>query len=176
MASQAVRDCAADGQRHRESQALAGRLIVSLEADLTEWARWLSQGCQITAGYPSESSTEHIAIPFRQCGTAEEQLEDFMASRAADERTGHRVELWVRQLYEPMRTAIRVYWVDMPDSSRWPNLSPDEWQERRARRTGRLWSDQAGATRVMSRDQYDAAYSLAIDRLRDFYEMWARGV
>jgi hypothetical protein len=158
------------------SSGLGARPAVSLELDLREWARWLSQGCQVTAGYPSESPTEHIALPYKTCGTAEEQYEDFMSSRAADERTGQRMELWVRQLYEPMRTAVRVQWVDMPDESRWPNLSLDEWQERRARRVARLWSEQCGQHRVLSRDQYDAAYSLAYDLLGDFYRRWARGV
>ena len=151
---------------HRRND-LAPRPAVSLEADLAEWARWLRQGDSFGTGYPSESSTEGLAIPFRRAGTTDEQLEDFMASRAADELVGLRVDAWVRSLYEPMRAAVQIRYVQMPEHARWSNLSADGWQERRARLCARLWSDRTGIEHTMDTDRYEAALSLAMDILAD---------
>jgi hypothetical protein len=150
---------------------------MSLEADLAEWARWCRQGCQVGSGYPAESCIEHLAIPYKVCQTAEEQYEDFMASRGADERIGERMELWVRQIHEPMRTAIRIQYVELPDSARWPNLTLEQWQEWRARMLGRLLSAREGSLRVTySPERYEAALSLAMDLLADIEKRWVRGV
>jgi hypothetical protein len=160
---------------------------VSLEADLTEWARWLSQGRQVTAGYPSESPTEHIAIPYKRCDTAEEQHDDFMATCAADEIIGARVNAWVDSLYEPFRTVIRYHYVHMPLEDKKGAESLERFLERRARLVAVTAYQQAmkrheemGEKRptwsALTAEQYDAAYTLAMDRLGDMYQRWARGV
>lgn len=155
---------------------LDSRPAVSIEADLQEWRRWLEQGSGFGTGYPSEACTESLAIPYKRCDTAHDQYEDFMSSRAADEIVGQRVDSWVRSLYEPMRAAVQVRWVHMADDRKWPNLSHEQWQERRARHCARLWSDRCGTVRVMTVDQFDSAYSLAMDLLRDLEKRWAAGV
>jgi hypothetical protein len=149
---------------------------LSLETDLAEWRRWLDQGSGYGVGYPSEACTESLAIPYKRCDTAQEQLEDFMSTRSADELVGARVDSWVRSLYEPMRAAIQVRYVHMPDDKRWQNLSHEMWQERRARHCARLWSDRCGTVRVMTVDQFDSALSLAMDLLRDLEMRAAAGV
>ena len=150
--------------------------VSRLEADLEMWARWLRQGDSFGTGYPSESSTEGLAIPFRRAGTTDEQLEDFMASRAADELVGQRIDSWVRALNEPWRVAIQVHHVHMPESARWSNLTADQWQERRAAICARLWSDRTGIHRTMDVDRYEAALSLAMDLLQDIEKRRAGGI
>ena len=167
-----MRHAAGSHRRHD----LATRPALSLEADLVEWSRWLRQGDSFGTGYPSESSTEGLAIPFRRAGTTDEQLEDFMASRAADELVGQRIDSWVRSLNEPWRVAIQVHHVHMPESARWSNLTADQWQERRAAICARLWSDRTGTVRTMDVDRYEAALSLAMDLLQDIENQRLRGV
>jgi hypothetical protein len=110
-----------------------------------------------------------------------------MASRGADEIIANRVNAWVDNLYEPFRTVVRYHYVQMPVESKEVHESLDRFLERRARLVAVTVYQQAmkrheamGEKRptwtAMTADQYDAAYSLAIDRLQDFYEMWARGV
>jgi hypothetical protein len=149
---------------------------MTLEADLAEWRRWLEQGDGYGTGYPSEACTESLAIPYKRCDTAQEQLDDFLSSRSADELTGQRVDAWVRNLYEPMRAAIQIRYVRMPEDRKWPNLSHEEWQERRARLCAGLWSDRCGQRRVMTVDQFESALSLAMDLLGDMEKRWAAGV
>jgi hypothetical protein len=149
---------------------------MSLEADLAEWRRWLEQGDGYGTGYPSEACTESLAIPYKRCDTTQDQLDDFNSSRAADELTGQRVDAWVRNLYEPMRAAIQIRYVKMPEDRKWPNLSYAEWEERRARQTAILWSERIGERRVMTVEQFESALSLAMDLLGDMEKRWAAGV
>lgn len=146
-------------------------LSVSLEALLTEWARWCSQGCQWGQGYPSEATHEHIAVPFRRAPTTQEALDELEASRAADERIGLRVESWVRALHDPMRTVIRVHYVELPEGDRGGlNRTQEQWQQWRARHAGRKLN------RQMTVDQYDDALYVAMQKLEDMELLWARGV
>jgi hypothetical protein len=160
---------------------------MSLEADLAEWARYLSQGCQVGSGYPAESCIESLAIPFKHCQTAEEQYEDFMSTRAADEQVAIRINRWVDSLYEPMRTVIRFHYVVMPDDSRKAAESPERFAERRARLAA-LESYQQAMERyrggfeavepvqhTLTAERYEAALSLAMDVLRDIEKRWMRG-
>jgi hypothetical protein len=149
---------------------------MTLEADLAEWRRWLEQGDGYGTGYPSEACTESLAIPYKRCDTAAQQHDDFMSTKAADERIGQRVDTWVRGLYEPMRAAIQVRYVYMPDDRKWPNLGAEEWEERRARHCARLWRERTDRPRVMTVDQYQSALSLAMDLLGDMEKRWAAGV
>jgi hypothetical protein len=167
-----MRHAAGSDRRHD----LAPRPALSIEDDLHEWARWLRQGDSFGTGYPSESSTEGLAIPFRRAGTTDEQLEDFMASRAADELVGQRIDSWVSALHEPWRVAIQMHYVYMPESSRWANLTVDAWNERRARQCAIEWTKRTGISHTMDVDRYEAALSLAMDLLQDHEKRRAGGV
>jgi hypothetical protein len=148
---------------------------LSLASDLEEWSRWALQGCAVGTGYPPEAIHESISVPYKHCQSACEQYEDFMSTRAADERTGQRVEAWVGNLHEPMRTAVRVQYVELPDDNRPPHLMAEQWQAKRAAKLKYRLSLR-GAARDYTVEQYEAALLLGMDLLEAMRQRWAGGV
>ena len=158
---------------------LAPRPAVSLRDDLDEWHRWLCQGNTVTDGYPPESSTESLAIPFKRSPTTEEQQEEFMATRSADERIGERLDSWVRSLKEPFRAAIQVQFHKMRDDDKRVHtfkVQPLIWQRMRASKCQEMWNQRSELRHTMDVDRYEAALSLAMDLLQDIEKRRAGGV
>jgi len=110
--------------------------MTDLGAYLTNWARWClrTREC-FPDGYACMSIEGKWWVPYKNGDpSTQEKLEHLLEHAEPDERAALKVERCVVSLAEPMRSALWVQWIELPETERmhWRQTA-EQWQERRAR-------------------------------------------
>ena len=152
-----------------------------LDEWLDHWARWSARtGDCYPDGWEDicGSAEASLWFPYRNGdATAAEKLEQLEAGLEPNPHIAERVERWVTQMGEPMRTAIRVDRVYLPESMRVRlHKSAEDWQEWRARWVNRALRERyPGCWHIRAPEYAEAVYS-AIDAVQRAMLIWARGI
>ena len=105
--------------------------------ELANWATWADRDWSGAPDIPGNWDLI-VAMEFKNCyESTEEKLERLQQAQDranVDQEAAARMERWVVQMAEPMRSAIRIEWIDLPEYERvrW-RQTHEQWQLRKAR-------------------------------------------
>jgi hypothetical protein len=152
-----------------------------LDEWLDHWARWAARtGDCYPAGEEGMAASAECSlwVPYRNGNASiEEKLEELEARMEPNPHIAERVERWVTQMGEPMRTALRVDRAYLPESMRVRlHKSPEDWQDWRARAVNRALRERyPGCWHIRAPEYAEAVWS-AIEAVRRAMLIWARAV
>lgn len=152
-----------------------------LDEWLDHWARWSARtdDCYPDGWEDICGSAEAVLwIPYRNGDpSVEEKLAQLEAALEPNPHIAERVERWVTQMAEPMRTALRVDRVHLPEAMRMRlHRSDEEWLQWRARAVNRALRERYPGCWHIQAPEYQEAVWSARDGIRRQMLIWARGV
>ncbi|MDE2022401.1 MAG: hypothetical protein KGI71_05835 [Patescibacteria group bacterium] len=152
-----------------------------LDEWLDHWARW---SVRTDDCYPDGwedicgSAEAALWMPYRNGDpSVEEKLAALELAIEPDPNIAERVEGWVMQIGEPMRTALRVDRVYLPEPMRVRlHRTPAEWLDWRATALNRALRGRYPGRWHIGSVEYQEAVWDAIEAVRMAILMWARSV
>ena len=116
-----------------------GAREIDVYAELDNWARWC---CRVGECFPHTPTNWQMMeqVEYKNCHQSiEEKIQEALEHQEPNELAAMRVERIVAYvLNRPLRTAIRIHYVQMPERDRHElGLTLEQWTERQARHATR---------------------------------------